>query len=323
VNGPSAGAGAARPGMESRLRTFGRDVYFFTPSLKHYRTDEVSTPADARFVPISVTGSSCRLMCDHCGAGILESMIPALDPEALLRTGARLAARGVRGLLLTGGSDERGVVPLRPFAEAMRRLREEHGLTVIVHTGLVDDEDVGALMFAGVDAAMMDVIGDDATVRDVYHLDAGVSDFAASLARLVDSGIPTAPHVVVGIDRGRIVGERAALRLVARHAVASLVLVVLSPIPGTPMEHARPPGAAEVADLFDEARALFPTTPVLLGCARPEGEVKAGIDRAALEGGLNGIAFPAEGTVALAESMGLKPVFSDDCCALIFREVSA
>jgi uncharacterized radical SAM superfamily protein len=314
--------GAAAEAMRVRRRAFADEIFFFTPSLKHYESDEVATPSEARFVPVSVTGRSCRLMCDHCSARILESMHAVATPDALLELGARLAGRGIEGILLTGGSDRAGVVPLRPYADAIRTLKDERGLTVIVHTGLLDEEDARALAQAGVDAAMIDIIGSDETIRDVYHLEARASDFEASLRALCGAGVPTAPHVVVGIHYGKIVGERRALEMIARLPIAALVIVVLSPIPGTPMEGVRPLAGDDLAPIFVEARIAFPETPVLLGCARPEGGEKRGIDEAALAAGFNGIAFPADGIVAAAERMGFRPVFSSDCCALIFRDLA-
>ena len=307
--------------MSLRRNRFGNDVYFFTPSLKHYETDELATPETARFVPISVTGADCSLMCDHCRAKILESMDHVKRPEDLLEMGRRLSERGVRGVLITGGSDPMGVVPLRPFADAMRKLKEDLGFTVIVHTGLIDEDDAKALAGAGVDAAMLDIIGSNETIKDVYHLDARVEDFEAALEHLTSHNVAVAPHVVIGIHYGTILGEWRALDLISRYPVASVVLVVLSPIPGTPMDGAPILAADDLKDLFTGARMRFPETPVLLGCARPEGKEKFGIDAAALEAGLNGIAFPAEGIVSLARELDLKPVFSDDCCALVFREL--
>jgi uncharacterized radical SAM superfamily protein len=307
--------------MAVRRRGFPDWMHFFTPSLKHYESDELATPPDARFVPVSITGRACRLMCDHCRGRILESMHPVGSPAEFLDLGRRLARRGVEGILLTGGSDRDGVVPLRPYADAIREIREDLGLTVIVHTGLLREPDAEALARAGVDAAMIDIIGSDETIREVYHLDAGVGDFERSLRLLCDAGIPTAPHVVVGIHYGRVIGERRALDMISRLGVASLVIVVLSPLPGTPMESVKPLGGPDLADLFAEARIAFPETPVLLGCARPEGREKRGIDEAALAAGFNGIAFPADGIVRAAERLGFRPMLSSDCCALIFRDL--
>jgi uncharacterized radical SAM superfamily protein len=308
--------------MDVRRAHFPDDVYFFLPSLKHYETLEVSTPERARFVPVSVTGSSCQLMCEHCRGKILDSMFSVDGPGDLLELGTRLARHGVRGLLITGGSDARGVVPLRPFADAIKELKGRHDLRVVVHTGLLDREDARSLAGAGIDAGMLDIIGSDDTVREVYHLDAGTARFEESLSFLVDEGVPVSPHVVVGIHFGQMLGETSALEMISRFPIASLVVVVLSPLPDTPMEHVRPFTGSELSDLFTRARSMFPSTPILLGCARPEGRERYGIDEVALLAGFNGIAFPAEGIVAAARGMGLRPVVSPDCCSLIFTELA-
>ena len=60
----------------------------------------------------------------------------------------------------------------------------------------------------------------------------------------------------------------------------------------------------------------LPTTPVLLGCARPLGETKVQIDRLAVDAGLNGIAYPADGIVAYAKDAGLEPDFINACCGV-------
>jgi hypothetical protein len=54
----------------------------------------------------------------------------------------------------------------------------------------------------------------------------------------------------------------------------------------------------------------------MLGCARPLGEAKAEIDRAAIDAGLNGIAYPAEGIVSYARTRGLEPAFLNACCGV-------
>jgi hypothetical protein len=65
------------------------------------------------------------------------------------------------------------------------------------------------------------------------------------------------------------------------------------------------------------ARIRFPQVPVMLGCARPGGRHRRETDRFALLAGLNGIAYPAEGTVAVARELGLTPRFARECCSLV------
>jgi hypothetical protein len=59
-----------------------------------------------------------------------------------------------------------------------------------------------------------------------------------------------------------------------------------------------------------------PASPVNLGCARPLGALKVELDRAAIDLGLNGIAYPADGTIEYARSRGLTPRLFEYCCSL-------
>jgi hypothetical protein len=203
------------------------------------------------------------------------------------------------------------------MAGELARIKTELGLRVLVHTGLVDDAQARALAQAGVDGALLDIIGSSETISKVYHLGAGVEDYRRSLALLAEYGVPSMPHIVLGLHYGRWLGEEAALEMVAGFPVAALVLVVLTPLDGTPMDEVAPPSVAEIGAFFRRARAALPTTPVLLGCTRPMGEVKVAIDRAAVDAGLDGIAYPARGIVRYARRRGRQPVFSEACCALL------
>ena len=44
--------------------------------------------------------------------------------------------------------------------------------------------------------------------------------------------------------------------------------------------------------------------------------MKREIDRLAVDAGLNGIAYPAEGIVAYAQQRGLEPSFVNACCGV-------
>ena len=123
---------------------------------------------------------------------------------------------------------------------------------------------------AGVDTAMMDVIGADETIRDVYHLDRPVEDFEATLAALCATSMQVSPHIVIGLHYGRILGEPNALDIVSRHPVAALVLVVVMPFYAKPGLYAVP-DASDVGRIFAEARRRLADRQVLLGCARPPG----------------------------------------------------
>ena len=291
------------------------EVHFYAPGLKRYRTSEYAEQDPGRFVSVSVTGTACALQCDHCGSRVLEGMIPA-NGKGLFELARDLAGSGARGLLVSGGCDRRGRVPLLPHVSDLKRIRSELGMTVRVHPGLPDEETAEALGEVGVDGAMLDVIGAAETIREVYHLEVGVEEYEAVLARLVRHGVPLVPHIILGLHYGKLLGEWRALEMIARHPPKLLVLVILMPLYGTTMAGVTPPSVEEIAGFFGDARAALPDTPIMLGCARPIGPTKAGIDRRALEAGLDGIAYPADGIVAYAEARGLRPRFHDACCGV-------
>jgi lipoyl synthase len=304
----------------SGLQSKTRKVYFYAPTIKHYETDEYANKSHPFFVPVSITGPKCRLNCDHCQGKILESMYEAPDPESLYNLALKLAERGCKGMLISGGAGIDGSVPLGEFAPVMARLKHELGFKMAVHTGLVDEDMADVLSEACIDSAMIDIIGSDETIRDVYHLKACVSDYENSLNNLTERNIKVSPHVVAGLNYGRIAGEYKALEIISRYDIASLVLVVLTPMCNTPMAKVVPPSIEEMKEMFTTAREMFPATPILLGCARPAGKYRLELDKAALDIGLNGIAYPSEGMAQYATEKGLTPVFSEYCCSFIFEE---
>jgi uncharacterized radical SAM superfamily protein len=294
-----------------------REIVFHTPGLRRFKTSEYAAQHAERFVSISVTGTACALACEHCKMHILEGMtaLPRFD-GSLFDLCYALAERGARGVLISGGCDRHGRVPLLHHIPDLIRVRRELGFTIRVHPGLPDEETVAGLAEADIDGAMVDILGDDATIREVYHLDATTADYEAVLDRLERHRVPAVPHILIGLHYGQMRGEWKALEMIARHAHKSLVLVILTPLNGTPMAAVTPPPVSQIADFFALARRTLPATPVMLGCARPLGRVKAEIDRAAVDAGLNGIAYPAEGLVAYARERGLTPKFVDACCGV-------
>lgn len=270
-------------------------------------------------MPVSITGSACELNCDHCGRKILMTMQATTTPNALFDYARKIAGRGAHGMLISGGSDKNGVVPIKPFFDTIGRIKQEFGFKIVAHLGILDEETVQEIAeLGGLDGAMMDIVGSNDTLRQVYHLrEVTTDDFERSLRLLCEAGIKTIPHVVIGLHYGKILGEYQALEIISRYSVEAVVLVGLLPQLGTVMAEVTPLEPEEMGEVFQQARRLFPTTPVLLGCMRPPGEHKFQTDTLALKAGLDGIAYPSEGIVSMARQMGLEPQFSEMCCSLL------
>jgi uncharacterized radical SAM superfamily protein len=299
---------------ETRRRYHPHELGFAVPGAKRYETECYANDPN-RFASISLTGQHCALQGEHCRGRLLAGMLPASDPGALLALRRRLLDRGCEGVLISGGADVDGAVPLEPHLEAIAQLKS-WGLQVIVHSGLLCRQTAEGLKAAGVDQVLFDVVGDEETIRKVLHLDRTPGDYAETLALLREVGVPVAPHVVVGLYYGQLRGELAALETIRRMGAEVIVLVVLRPLPRTPMADVQPVSPEVVGRLAAVARLCNPGTPLTLGCARPAGPDKVEIERLAVLAGVNALAYPDPATVRLAEGLGLQVRFVERCCTL-------
>ncbi|EEW25325.1 radical SAM protein [Rhodobacter ferrooxidans] len=298
-------------------RAHARRLKFSTPTFKEYETADVKGCGKNSFPAFSITGGACALDCDHCQAKILDPMIPALRAEDLdTKVRDLVRTQGLQGFLLSGGSNRRNEIRYERFYPVIEGLKRDFpALKIAIHTALTTETEARRMEAAGVDTAMMDVIGADATIREVYHLDRPVEDFEATLAALTATGMEISPHIVIGLHYGRILGEARALEMVARYPVKALVLVVIMPYyarPGTFVT----PDPAEVGRIFLQAREVLGEREVLLGCARPGGMHKRLVDAYAVMAGLDGIAFPAEGALGVAALTGRKWHQEHACCSI-------
>lgn len=292
-------------------------INFYTPTFKHYASSEISACAKGAWPAISVTGGECKLQCDHCKAKVLEPMIAAITPDDLWRAVNEQVAGGAQGLLLTGGSNHRDEVEYDPFYPVIRRIKNAFpSLKIAIHTALVDRDAALRMEDSGLDVAMLDVIGAQDTVQQVYHLKRPVADFEESLAHLTATSLKVVPHIVIGLHYGRMLGEWNALEMVRRHPPAALVLVVIMPFYAPAHRPFVVPESHEVGRFFMDAREALPDIPLLLGCARPAGRAKQEIDAYAVLAGLNGIAHPAEGMVELAARLGRELRVTPACCSI-------
>ena len=292
-------------------------IRFSTPTFRSYATDELKGCAKNSFPAFSVTAGACALDCDHCQARILEPMIAATSPEMLERKVRDLVLlQDLRGFLLSGGSNRRNEIKYERYYPVIERLKRDFPyLRIAIHSALLDAPRARLMESAGVDTAMMDVIGADETIRDVYHLDRPVADFETTLAALTLTRMEVVPHVVVGLHYGRILGEANAIEICARHPITALVLVVVMPFYARPGTFATP-ATGDIGRIFAAARARLPGRPINLGCARPAGMHRRVTDAYAIMAGLDGIAYPADGAVAVSRAIGRPFEQAHACCAI-------
>jgi lipoyl synthase len=143
-------------------------VHFYTPTFKSYQTSELKTCGKNAWPAVSITGGDCKLQCDHCKASILEPMIPARTPGELWRVVNEIIEDGAQGMLLTGGSNHRNEVEYAPHYDTIRRIKDAFPqFRIAVHAALVNDDAALSMEQAGIDVALMDVIGAQETITRV------------------------------------------------------------------------------------------------------------------------------------------------------------
>ena len=302
---------------ERSWKHFGRRIRFYIPSFVRYNSSYFYSAPNV-FPSMSITGSSCTLRCKHCQGKILKTMIPVPTPAELMEVSKNLKEEGGIGFLLSGGCLPDGSVPLENFIEVISQIKRELGLTIVVHTGLINDQTAKKIKSTKIDAVLIDVIGSNETINEIFQLNFKVEDYDKSLRLLSESEIPLVPHILVGLHYGKLKGEFQSLKMISKYNPAAVIIIAFIPIKGTAMENASPPKPEDISRVLVAARLFLPTTPLVLGCMRPKGEHRVKTDLLAVKAGVNAIAFPTEEAIQLAESMGLTTSFSSVCCSQIY-----
>ncbi len=268
------------------------------------------------YPPISLTGSYCALQCKHCRAKILKRMIPAKTPQELVRVVGELYRHGVRGILISGGSNRWGQVPFEGFVDAIKYVKRL-GLRIYIHTGLVDEYRAQLLKEAGVDVALIDFTVNDRVIEDVLNLKASPKDFIDSIKNLVKFSVRVAPHIVIGIYHGEASGEKQAIDVLRDLNPNAVVLVVFTPLSGTSFENYSPPPPSYIFDVMRYAKSSLPNVPLSYGCMKPHNNVYQLLEIEALHLGFEGISFPSYSTVEYLINRGIDFEIIQECCTYI------
>ena len=265
------------------------------------------------FPAISITGPACTLGCEHCRGYLLKSMYHTEYPEKLINLLKDLKKKGMIGALLSGGCDSQGKMPWKKFLPFLSKFNFE--LYLIAHGGMNISGEI-AKMFkqSPIKQVLIDVIGDAETLRDIYH----INDFEVmekTLENVYSAGLKVAPHVIVGLNKGKIKGEYKALDMLSKHQTERVILVVL--MPG--ILKVKPPFIEDVIDVFIHARKTFKH--ITLGCARPKGRYRRELEIALIEKKLvDAMALWSDEAVEKAINLGYSVNFYEGCCSIPLRK---
>ncbi len=218
-----------------------------------------------KFVEVSISGHKCPLNCPMCRGKWLRGMKSVKSPEELVLLTKQLRKQGVKGILVSGGLDRRGKLPIRPFELALREIKKI-GLFVSVHTGVVGPEEAYVLSRAGIDLADYELILDGNAIYRSKGLHLRPEDFIRGMELLLENGIEVVPHVTVGLPGSSNGWIKLASDIIGELEIRRSVVLAFIPTPGTPLEKEDGP---KIEDIVESVCIMKRSSHVSLGCMRP------------------------------------------------------
>ena len=278
-----------------------------------------------RTLSISVTGTHCELMCDHCYAQYLKGMLTEEQALKLIEKNPDY----YNSALISGGSTREGKVPVLQHIDFIKRLKKM-GLRLNFHTGLLEKSEILKLE-PYIDRISFDFMYDDNVIHNVYHLNKTKEDYERTYlmmrrilgGRAQDSpdeypSTRVVPHFTMGLNCGKITeGDFRTIDELAYLKPRLLVIDVFIPTRNTPFAHCPVPTLSDVSKLLDKAHNRLTQTTLFFGCMRPFGKYREELDIMGYNKGVKGFVKPTKPLQKLVEWHNETVIKKEECCALI------
>ena len=186
--------------------------------------------------------------------------------ENLYQKAIELQNKGIKGILISGGLDENGKVPID--YSILEKIKRDTSLIINHHSGFLIKDDAKNIKKSGIDAVSVDFVGSDDTIKNILKMPFRVSDYENTVRYLVEEGVNVVPHICVGLDKGKIVGEYNAVEILKKYPINSLTLLVLIKSELEKKENIIY-DIQSIKKFFLHVRKSFPDTMLSLGCMRP------------------------------------------------------
>lgn len=262
-----------------------------------------------KFPAISISGTKCVLKCRHCAGYYLKNMIPANNPEKLVKICKVLAANDANGVLISGGYDKKGrLLNLGKMISAMKKIKKETGLMINIHSGFVETNLLENLADC-VDVASVDIAGDK-TIKNIFRLQKTSQDYFDNIKKIKNHGIEVVPHICVGFGE-----ELHCLELLKEVKPEIIVFIGFRQTEGTELENFAEPKPEDWKNVITHAKKLFPETELALGCMRSR-KNRVEVELEVLKAGIDRIVIPAKKTLAFAKINNYEIKRYETCCAV-------
>ncbi|MGM0366633.1 MAG: hypothetical protein ACQEP5_08890, partial [Actinomycetota bacterium] len=230
----------------------------------------------------------------------------------------KFSSKNLGGMLISGGFTQEGILVVDNVLEGIKKIKEEKPhLKILVHAGFVDSPTAQALKNSGVDGVLTNLIASREAISKIYNLkNRQPRHFYKTIDTLKNHGLKVSPHIILGIDAGRMDREFGAVKKAISLGADSLVFVVMKKIPKASFD---PPSVDDkkIIELVSYARELAPSLPLCFGCAKPPGKKTEGLEKSLIGVGIDSIGFPSEKTIEYAKENKIAFVFREKCCAVL------
>lgn len=259
-----------------------------------------------KFPSVSVTGTRCDQMCEHCKAYHLRNMAPIQKPDELNDLAQSLIESGGEGILISGGCDINGTVPLMGHIGIISKISDR--LCVNVHPGFITRNEAEEMVRAGVSYFSVDVHQNEGEIRSILHLEHTAEDYARLIDDIQSAGGKVVPHITVGFGFDDLIRSG---QLLVRKGIKEVVLLSMVPTPGTDIED-----SVITEDAVMEAVRILSDMglEITLGCMRDRS--LRGLEIRCVEAGIVRIANPSLETLKWAEGAGYSVMIKNTCCCV-------
>lgn len=304
-----------------------KEIIFAVPGSKTFISDYYKNKKDS-FINISITGTSCELNCPHCRTYLLKDMYSVTSSQILESFIAdKIKSGKLNGVLISGGFDKNGKLPIKNYLNSIKMIKIRYpSLKIYAHTGFVDYDEARKISEAGMDGILANVISSQHAINCIYNLtDATPEDYYSTLINLKKAQNKIAPHIIVGLDYGKIESEYDAVKRISEIGADCLVFVVLKKLTAginlvnlkNHFREVKNINEKDILSLITFTRKLLPDIPITFGCAKPLTKNKGQLEIDLINAGIDIMAFPSKEAVDYVISNKIPFKFEESCCANI------
>lgn len=300
-----------------------KNIIFAVPGSKVYISRYYSNHPNS-FLNISLTGQHCELLCKHCRALLLKEMVDINAYEnpsnnnRILKIIDNFGRSRVNGILLSGGFDKKGRLPFDSnIINEIKAVKKIHSSKIrfYMHLGFISSGQTEALNGSGIDGVFVNVISDKNSIENIYNMpDIKPEDFYENIKLMKKAGLKVSPHLIIGLNEGKITEEYNAIEELSKLQIDSLVFVVVKNL-YSGHHFTESIDIEKISGLFSYAKKMLPGVPMSLGCARPPGKFSEEIEIELLKKSIDIISFPSDSTIRYAEENNFSFKFEELCCA--------